>query len=63
MMRALLLVVVVLLPGCGPAEELEAEALGIVDAGACVPCEGEDGAQFAESTLAWQPIRCSRTCP
>ena len=58
------LVVVVVLSACGPAREFEAFRVApAADAGACVPCEGEDGAQFAESTLSWAPVTCQPTCP
>lgn len=49
--------------GCGAPPAGELELVGLADGGVCVVCEGEDGAQFADSTLAWQSITCSRACP
>jgi hypothetical protein len=48
---------------CGPSPASELHLVGLADGGVCVTCEGEDGAQFAVSTLAWQPVTCSRACP
>lgn len=63
-MRTLAAVAVLMLSSCGgdvvPA--VYQPDASIPDAG-CVQCEGEDGAQFAESTLEWAPVTCSRTCP
>lgn len=52
-----------LLAGCGASPASELQLIGLADGGVCVVCEGEDGAQFADSTLAWQPVSCSRACP